>query len=85
KAALSGVQAVQAARLAQAQGADPANNNMVGISISYGTQSSTSTQTSGQSTAQGSSLTAGNNLSITASGNGVKGQDGDILVQGSQL
>lgn len=85
KAALSGVQAVQAARLAQAQGADPANNNMVGISISYGTQSSTSTQNSGQSTAQGSSLTAGNNLSITASGNGVKGQDGDILVQGSQL
>lgn len=85
KAALSGVQAVQAARLAQAQGADPANNNMVGISISYGTQSSTSTQNSGQSTAQGSSLTAGNNLSITASGNGVKGLDGDILVQGSQL
>lgn len=85
KAALSGVQAVQAARLAQAQGADPANNNMVGISISYGTQSSTSTQNSGQSTAQGSSLTAGNNLSITAGGNGVKGQDGDILVQGSQL
>lgn len=85
KAALSGVQAAQAARLAQAQGADPANNNMVGISISYGTQSSTSTQNSGQSTAQGSSLTAGNNLSITASGNGVKGLDGDILVQGSQL
>ncbi|CAI1745427.1 hemagglutinin repeat-containing protein [Serratia plymuthica] len=85
KAALSGVQAVQAARLAQAQGSDPANDNMVGISISYGTQSSTSTQNSGQSTAQGSSLTAGNNLSITASGNGVKGQDGDILVQGSQL
>ncbi|WP_256137933.1 hemagglutinin repeat-containing protein [Serratia quinivorans] len=85
KAALSGVQAVQAARLAEAQGADPANNNMVGISISYGTQSSTSTQNSGQSTAQGSSLTAGNNLSITASGNGVKGQDGDITVQGSQL
>lgn len=82
KAALSGV---QAARLAQAQGADPANNNMVGISISYGTQSSTSTQNSGQSTAQGSSLTAGNNLSITASGNGAKGQNGDILVQGSQL
>ncbi|WP_256347815.1 hemagglutinin repeat-containing protein [Serratia proteamaculans] len=85
KAALSGVQAVQAARLAEAQGADPANNNMVGISISYGTQSSTSTQNSGQSTVQGSSLTAGNNLSITASGNGVKGQDGDITVQGSQL
>ncbi|KYQ98141.1 filamentous hemagglutinin [Serratia plymuthica] len=85
KAALSGVQAVQAARLAQAQGSDPANDNMVGISISYGTQSSTSTQKSGQSTAQGSSLTAGNNLSITAGGNGVKGQDGDILVQGSQL
>lgn len=85
KAALSGVQAVQAARLAQAQGADSANNNMVGISISYGTQSSTSTQNSGQSTAQGSSLTAGNNLSITASGNGAKGQNGDILVQGSQL
>ncbi len=78
KAALSGVQAVQAARLAEAQGADPANNNMVGISISYGSQSSTSTQNSGQSTAQGSSLTAGNNLSIRAT-------EGDITVQGSQL
>ncbi|WP_249213362.1 MULTISPECIES: hemagglutinin repeat-containing protein [unclassified Tatumella] len=85
RAALSGIQAVQAASLAQAQGADPANNNMAGISISYGTRSSASTQNSGQSTAQGSSLTAGNNLNITASGNGVKGQYGDILVQGSQL
>ncbi|WP_235427976.1 hemagglutinin repeat-containing protein [Yersinia intermedia] len=30
-------------------------------------------------------MTAGNNLNITATGNGVKGADGDIVVQGSQL
>ncbi|HAT1618155.1 TPA: hypothetical protein I8Y09_004919, partial [Raoultella ornithinolytica] len=52
KAALSGVQASQAARLDAAQGNDPANNNTVGISLSYGSQSSTSTQHSAQTTAQ---------------------------------
>ncbi|MGB8664136.1 MAG: hemagglutinin repeat-containing protein, partial [Serratia inhibens] len=78
KAALSGVQAVQAGRMGAAKGNDPSNNNTVGVSLSYGSQSSSSTQTSGQSAAQGSSLQAGNTLSIRAT-------EGDITVQGSQL
>ena len=85
KAALSGVQATQAARLAAAQGNSPENNNAIGVSLSYGSQSSTSTQRSEQRTAQGSSLTAGDNLSVVARGSGVKGADGDLTVQGSQL
>jgi len=43
KAALNGVEAVQAARLAAAQGNSPQNSNTIGISLSYGSQSSTST------------------------------------------
>ncbi|ENT2992034.1 hemagglutinin repeat-containing protein [Raoultella planticola] len=78
KAALSGVQASQAARLDAAQGNDPANNNTVGVSLSYGSQSSKSTQRSEQTTAQGSSLTAGRDLSITA-------REGDLNAVGSQL
>ncbi|MGX6102636.1 hemagglutinin repeat-containing protein, partial [Escherichia coli] len=62
KAALSGAQAVQAGRLADAQGADAGNNNTVGISLSYGSQSSKSEQQSEQTVAKGSTLTAGNNL-----------------------
>ena len=78
KAALSGVQASQAARLDAAQGNDTANNNTVGVSLSYGSQSSKSTQRSEQTTAQGSSLTAGRDLSITA-------REGDLNAVGSQL
>ncbi|HAT1578425.1 TPA: filamentous hemagglutinin, partial [Raoultella ornithinolytica] len=78
KAALSGVQASQAARLDAAQGNDPANNNTVGISLSYGSQSSTSTQHSAQTTAQSSTLTAGRDLSISA-------REGDLTAVGSQL
>ncbi|ATA25526.1 filamentous hemagglutinin [Brenneria goodwinii] len=85
KATLSGVQAAQAARLDAAQGGDAANNNTVGVSLSYGSQSSKSTQRSEQNTAQGSSLTAGNDLSISATGSGAQGQDGDLTLQGSQL
>ncbi|MGD9424029.1 hemagglutinin repeat-containing protein [Pantoea sp. NSTU24] len=85
KAALNGVQATQAARLSAAQGDSPDNNNTIGVSLSYGSQSSTSTQRSEQRTAQGSSLTAGDNLSVVARGSGVKGEDGDLTVQGSQL
>ena len=85
KAALNGVEAVQAARLAAAQGNSPQNSNTIGISLSYGSQSSTSTQNSEQRTAQGSSLTAGDNLSVVARGSGVQGADGDLKVQGSQL
>ncbi|WP_374991052.1 hemagglutinin repeat-containing protein [Escherichia coli] len=85
KAALSGAQAVQAGRLADAQGADAGNNNTVGISLSYGSQSSKSEQQSEQTVAKGSTLTAGNNLSIQATGSGAKGVDGDLTIQGSQI
>lgn len=85
KAALSGVQAAQAARMDQAQGADAGNTNTVGISLSYGSQSSKSTQTSEQNTAQGSTLNAGRDLSVVATGSGERGTDGDLTVEGSQL
>ncbi|EEW6237922.1 hypothetical protein D7W19_26475 [Escherichia coli] len=35
--------------------------------------------------AKGSTLTAGNNLSIQATGSGVKGVDGDLTIQGGQI
>ncbi|OTC09664.1 hemagglutinin repeat-containing protein, partial [Escherichia coli] len=38
-----------------------------------------------QTVAKGSTLTAGNNLSIQATGSGVKGVDGDLTIQGSQI
>ncbi|WP_445495133.1 hemagglutinin repeat-containing protein [Photorhabdus sp. SF281] len=86
KAALSGVQAVQAARLADAKGGDnKTNNNLVGINLSYGSQSSRSEQKQHQTTQQGSSLTTGDNLNITATGNDTPDQNGDIRVQGSRL
>ncbi|ENP0052895.1 hemagglutinin repeat-containing protein, partial [Escherichia coli] len=68
-----------------AQGADAGNNNTVGISLSYGSQSSKSEQQSEQTVAKGSTLTAGNHLSIQATGSGVKGVDGDLTIQGSQI
>ncbi|MBW9398263.1 filamentous hemagglutinin N-terminal domain-containing protein [Leclercia sp. EC_58] len=85
KAALSGVQAAQAARMDQALGADKSNTNTVGISLSYGSQSSKSTQYSEQNTAQGSTLNAGRDLSVVATGSGARGADGDLTVEGSQL
>lgn len=85
KAALSGVQAAQAGRLDQAMGADASNTNTVGISLSYGSQSSKSTQYSEQNTAQGSTLNAGRDLSVIATGSGTRGADGDLTVEGSQL
>jgi filamentous hemagglutinin len=79
KAALSGVQAGQAAALDQARGgSDKDNNNTIGISASLGSQSSKSTSHSELVTTTGSTLNAGNNLAITATG-------GDITVAGSQL
>ncbi|MDR7345617.1 filamentous hemagglutinin [Pantoea alhagi] len=76
QAALSGVQAGQTVMLNQAQGGSP--GSMVGVNLSYGSQSSKSEQTQRQSISQGSTLTAGNNLSVSTSA-------GDIRVQGSQL
>ena len=75
KAALTGVQAAQSQSLAEAGGSQ---GSLVGVNISYGSQSSKSTQTATQNQNQGSTLTAGNNLTINATGT-------DINVQGSQL
>lgn len=75
KAALSGVQAAQAGTLATENAGD---QNAIGVSLSYGSQSSKSEQTTTQTQSQGSTLTAGNNLNIHATGT-------DINVQGSQL
>ncbi|WP_037035819.1 hemagglutinin repeat-containing protein, partial [Rahnella sp. WP5] len=62
--------------LAQATTGDASTT--FGISASVGTQSSKSESHSGQNTATGSTLTAGDNLSITATG-------GDITTIGSQI
>ncbi len=78
KTVLQGVQAAQAGVLANETG-DP---NAVGVSISLGSQKSKSESRLEQTTASGSNIAAGNNLSITASGD--KGP-GDIRVQGSEL
>ncbi|MGP6472806.1 hemagglutinin repeat-containing protein [Rahnella aceris] len=73
---MSGVSTGQAMELAQATTGDA--STAFGISASVGTQSSKSESHSGQNTATGSTLTAGDNLSITATG-------GDITVIGSQI
>ncbi|WP_197088944.1 hemagglutinin repeat-containing protein, partial [Yersinia massiliensis] len=83
KAALGGVQAVQAGQLVQAQGGDSAS--MFGVSISLGAQKSFSQQLQEQTSVTGSTLTAGNNLFINATGDGNPANSGDIVVQGSQL
>ncbi len=85
KAALSGVQAAQAVALDAAKGAgDNKNNDTVGISLTYGSQSSRSETLTQSTQAQGSTLNAGNNLQITATGQAA-GSQGDIAVTGSQL
>ncbi|WP_315850520.1 hemagglutinin repeat-containing protein [Yersinia aldovae] len=78
KAVLQGVQAAQGGVLANETG-DP---NAVGVSISLGSQKSQSESRLEQTTASGSNIAAGNNLSITATGNHGAG---DIRVQGSEL
>ncbi|MFL4558967.1 hemagglutinin repeat-containing protein, partial [Yersinia kristensenii] len=83
KAALSGAQAVQAGQLVEAQGGDA--SNMFGISASLGSQKSSSQQHQEQTRVSGSTLTAGNNLTINATGDGNSANSGDIVVQGSQL
>nr|WP_155483186.1 hemagglutinin repeat-containing protein [Yersinia frederiksenii] len=83
KAVLSGAQAVQAGQLVQAQGGDAAS--MFGISASLGSQKSASQQHQEQTNVTGSTLTAGNNLTINATGDGSSANSGDIVVQGSQL
>ncbi|AJI96438.1 hemagluttinin repeat family protein [Yersinia ruckeri] len=83
KAALGGAQAVQAGRLVEAQGGDTAS--MFGVSASLGSQKSASKQHQEQTNVTGSTLTAGNNLTINATGDDNPASSGDIVVQGSQL
>ncbi|WP_074166905.1 two-partner secretion domain-containing protein [Klebsiella aerogenes] len=75
QSALSGVQAYQASQM---QTADSSPESMIGVNLSWGSQSSKSTQQQTQNTSRGSSLMAGNNLSIIAT-------ETDINVEGSQL
>ncbi|WP_305038496.1 MULTISPECIES: hemagglutinin repeat-containing protein [unclassified Enterobacter cloacae complex] len=79
QAALSGVQAGQAVALDQAKGdSDKRNNNTIGVSASIGSQSSKSSSHMESETTTGSALSAGNNVTIKATGN-------DITVAGSQI
>ncbi|AWH89383.1 hemagglutinin repeat-containing protein [Limnobaculum parvum] len=81
KAALSAVQAVQAGMMDLPKDSE----GFVGISISGGAQRTESTTDTKIRAAQGSTMAAGNNLSITATGNGEKGVDGDITLKGSAI
>nr|WP_221810626.1 hemagglutinin repeat-containing protein [Enterobacillus tribolii] len=83
KAALSGVQAGQAVALADAKGEDL--KSTVGIGASLGSQKSSSESHHQSDTVSGSTLSAGNNLSVTATGKGSGATNGDILIGGSQL
>lgn len=79
QAALSGVQAGQAVALDQVKGdSDKRNNNTIGVSASIGSQSSKSSSHMESETTKGSSLSAGNNVTIKATGS-------DITVAGSQI
>ncbi|MCO6059746.1 hemagglutinin repeat-containing protein [Pseudomonas sp. MOB-449] len=84
KAGLSGIQAGQAAQQDGGITGDNADQ-FFGISLSLGSQKSSSRQVQEQHATQGSSLSAGNNLHILATGKGAVGEDGDVRIQGSQL
>lgn len=86
KAVLSGIQAGQASRLAEAvSGGDMTKNGAFGVMLSLGGQASKSTSHSEQVTAIASTLNAGNNLGVTANGKGSSTSSGDIAVSGSQV
>ncbi|MBG2876651.1 hemagglutinin repeat-containing protein [Proteus alimentorum] len=82
KAGLSGAQAVGAVALDNAQsGTDNESTTLIGANVAYGKSSSESERIQQQDIAQGSSLSAGENLSITATGK----EQGDITITGSEL
>ena len=63
---------------------------IIGVSVSVGSSRSQSNSASQTTVAQGSNLTAGNHLSLTATGDGTKGADGyanngDLNIQGSSV
>ncbi len=80
KAGLSGAQALEAGRLADVQGD---TGSAFGVNLSYGSSSSSSETATRQTTAQGSSVSAGNNLTINATGK--TPDSGNIAVTGSEL
>ncbi|EEQ04721.1 hemagglutinin/adhesin repeat protein, partial [Yersinia bercovieri ATCC 43970] len=59
--------------------------SMFGVSASLGSQKSASQQHQEQTSVSGSTVTAGNNLTINATGQGGAASSGDILIAGSQL
>lgn len=67
------------------KGAAQGATNTVGVTASYGSQSSKSETRTDSRQSQGSTLTAGQNLSITATGKNNAAQSGDIAISGSQL
>ncbi|MCD5361143.1 hemagglutinin repeat-containing protein [Chromobacterium aquaticum] len=88
QAGLSGYQAYQAYQQEMLKPAE--EQSFVGVSLSVGSQKSESHSQRQQSQSQGSQLTAGGNLSLTATGSGAKdaqgkAQDGDISVTGGHL
>ncbi|NDJ59336.1 filamentous hemagglutinin N-terminal domain-containing protein [Enterobacteriaceae bacterium 4M9] len=82
KSALSGVQAGLGVQQASAEGDA---NNAVGVSLSLSSQKSKSQQHQESTMVSGSTLNAGNNLSVTATGQGNGANSGDIAIGGSQL
>ncbi|WP_181954718.1 hemagglutinin repeat-containing protein [Cronobacter sp. JZ38] len=82
KAVLSGVQANQASRLAEASND---KSGGIAVSVSLTTQKSSSKQQQETSLANGSTLSATNNLAVVATGKGDSANSGDILIGGSKL
>jgi len=67
------------------EGAAQGATNTVGVTASWGSQSSKSETRTDSRQSQGSTLNAGQNLSITAAGKNNAAQSGDIAISGSQL
>ncbi|EOU9535740.1 hemagglutinin repeat-containing protein [Cronobacter dublinensis] len=82
KAVLSGAQAAQASRLAEASND---KSGGIAVSVSLTTQKSSSKQQQETSLANGSTLSATNNLAVVATGKGDSANSGDILIGGSKL
>ncbi|WP_213716197.1 hemagglutinin repeat-containing protein [Cedecea lapagei] len=69
----------------QKAGAEKDPDNGIRVSVSLTTQKSKSEQHAESDVVKGSTLTAGNDLSITATGKGNSADSGNILIGGSQL
>lgn len=81
---MSNAAADKADAINKAGGSAEKPNDLIGIQLSYGSQSSTSETRTDRTDAQGGQLGAGRDIRITATGD--KTQDkGDILIQGSDV